>query len=104
MDKVISERLSDKILVENQFIRMLPLQPIVARIPARNQTPRQMEYIHYKEVAVAMMEIIKYSIGISLDNLAVESIKVFGFSKRTLKIKNKTDSAIQYLLDNHLLG
>ena len=95
----IKERLSGQVRIDNDnFIRLLPETPAVARIPEGYVIPRPMEYIHTEEVANAMMKIIEHSFGITTEDLAAECARVFGFERKGPKIKQKTDAAIEYLV------
>lgn len=101
IDQVIAQKLVGRIVVDNDnFVRTLPLIPIVVRIPKEYETPRPIEYIHTEEVAAAMIKIIENSFGITEEDLASESAKVFGFDRKGPKIKVKTDAALKYLIDH----
>lgn len=103
IDQAISNKLTNKIQIDNNFARLLPLEPIVVRIPKRFGTPRQIEYIHDEEVAAAMIEIIKRSFGLSPNDLASECARAFGFERKGPKIKEKTDAAMRFLLDKGVI-
>jgi len=101
IDEAIEKRLRGKVQVDKeQFIRLLPLTPISVRIPDVYDTPRPMDFIHTEEIAAAMIRIIDGSFGITEDDLATESARVFGFERKGPKIKAKTDAAIKYLVNN----
>ena len=99
IDLIIEKKLKDRILVEDQFVRLLPLEPIIVRIPKLYDTPRPMEYIHDEEVALAMVEIVRKSYGLSSKDLAAECARVFGFERQGQKIKAKTQAAFSLLID-----
>lgn len=102
IDRVIKNKLKGQVLIDkDRFARLLPLTPPVSRIPRRWDTPRPMDYIHTEEVAAAMIKIIQNSYGVTLDDLASECARVFGFERKGPKIKAKTDAAINYLIKNH---
>ena len=97
---IIDKKLKGRVQVdENQFVRMLPLERIVVRIPKPYYPPRPMEYIHDEEVALAMVEIVRHSYGLSPKDLAAECARVFGFERRGQKIKAKTQAAFSLLID-----
>ncbi len=101
IDQVIAQKLSGRVSIDKErFVRLKPLTPIVVRIPKEFETPRPIEYIHTEEVAMAMIKIIQSSFGITEDDLASESARVFGFERKGPKIKVKTDAAIKWLVDN----
>lgn len=101
IDQVIAEKLSGQVMVDNErFVRLLPLTPIVVRIPKEYETPRPIEYIHTEEVAMSMIKIIEKSFGITREDLASECARAFGFERKGPKIKVKTDAAIKWLVDN----
>ena len=58
-----------------------------------------MEYIHDEEVALAMVEIVRHSYGLSPKDLAAECARVFGFERRGQKIKAKMQAAFSLLID-----
>jgi very-short-patch-repair endonuclease len=100
IDEAIAKRLNGKVRIDDdRFIRLLPQKPAVVRIPERNNTPRPMEYIHTEEVVAAMIRIIEHSYGIKIEDLSTECAHVFGFERKGPKIKQKTDAAINYLVD-----
>lgn len=100
IDEAISKKLKKQVVIDKeQFIRSLPLSPAIVRIPKQYETPRPMEYISTEEVAMAMIQIINNSFGISEDDLSSECARVFGFERKGPKIKAKTDAAIKYLVD-----
>ena len=96
---IIERKLKGLVQIKNQFVRTLPLEPIIVRIPKPYDTPRPMEYIHDEEVALAMVEIVRKSFGLSPKDLAAECACVFGFEKRGIKIKAKTQAAFSLLID-----
>lgn len=97
--EAINKRLNGQVRIDSDnFIRLLPETPIVARIPERYDTPRPMEYIHTEEVATAMIKIIEHSFGITTEDLSTECARSFGFERKGPKIKQKTDAAIEYLV------
>ena len=97
--EAIHKRLNGQVRIDSDnFIRLLPETPIVARIPERYDTPRPMEYIHTEEVANAMIRIIEHSFGITTEDLSTECARAFGFERKGPKIKQKTDAAIEYLI------
>lgn len=97
--KAIDKRLSDRVKIDgDNFIRLLPEKPVIARIPRKYDTPRPMEYIHTEEVASAMVRIVEYSSEITAKDLADECARVFGFEHFDDKIKKKTDDALEYLV------
>ena len=99
IDEAIAKRLNGQVIIDNErFIRLLPETPIVVRIPERYETPRPMEYIHTEEAATAMIQIIQHSFGITIEDLATECARAFGFERKGPKIKQKTDAAINYLV------
>lgn len=101
IDQVMAQKLSGQVVVDNdRFVRLLPLTPIVVRIPKEYETPRPIEYIHTEEVAMAMTRIIEKSFGITEEDLASECARAFGFERKGPKIKVKTDAAIKWLVDN----
>ncbi|PNT92250.1 DUF4011 domain-containing protein [Clostridium thermosuccinogenes] len=101
IDEAIAKKLSSRVVIDkDRFIRLCPLTPITVRIPDEYGTPRPMEFISTEEVASAMIQIIKYSFGITEEDLASECARVFGFERKGPKIKEKTDAAIKYLVDN----
>ena len=99
IDLIIERDLKGRVQIENQFVRTLPLEPIVVRIPKPYYTPRPMEYIYDEEVALAMVEIVRKSFGLSPKDLAAECARVFGFERRGAKIKAKTQAAFSLLID-----
>jgi very-short-patch-repair endonuclease len=102
IDQVIKQKLKGRVVVDkDRFVRLLPLNPIIVRIPKGHETPRPIEYIHTEEVAMAMMKIIERSFGITEEDLASECARAFGFERKGPKIKVKTDAAIKYLVKNH---
>ncbi len=101
IDEAISKRLNGRVVIDSdKFIRTLPLSPITVRIPEEYDTPRPMEFIITEEVALAMIQIISNSFGVTEEDLASECARVFGFERKGPKIKAKTDAAIKYLVDN----
>ena len=101
IDQVIAQKLNGRVVVDNErFVRLLPITPIVVRIPKEFETPRPIEYIHTEEVAMAMMKIIERSFGITEEDLASECARAFGFERKGPKIKVKTDAAIKWLVEN----
>ena len=101
IDRAISQKLKGKVVVDKDgFVRLFPAKPFAVRIPKDSTSPRQMEYIHTEEVAMAMMKIIEVSYGITEDDLASECARAFGFERKGPKIKIKTDAAIKWLVDN----
>ena len=101
IDQVIAQKLNGRVVVDDErFVRLLPITPIVVRIPKEFETPRPIEYIHTEEVAMAMMKIIERSFGITEEDLASECARAFGFERKGPKIKVKTDAAIKWLVDN----
>lgn len=102
IDQVIEQKLKDRVVVdEDRFVCLLPLAPIIVRIPKEDEPPRPIEYIHTEEVAAAMMRIVNCSFGIAEEDLETECAHVFGFERKGPKIKAKTDAAIKYLVDSH---
>jgi len=102
INQVIAQKLKGRVTVDKDlFVRLLPLTPIIVRIPEEYETPRPIEYIHTEEVAAAMMKIVDCSFGITEEDLASECARVFGFERKGPKIKVKTDAAIKHLVDNH---
>ena len=102
IDLMIERKLKGRVQVEDQFVRTLPLEPITVRIPKRYDTPRPMEYIHNEEVALAMVEIVRNSYGLSPKDLATECARAFGFERQGQKIKAKTQAAFSLLIDKGL--
>ena len=101
IDEVIAKKLKGQVVIDNDlFIRLLPLTPILVRIPEEFDTPRPMEFIHTEEVALAMIQIISNSFGVTEEDLASECARVFGFERKGPRIKAKTGAAIQYLADS----
>lgn len=104
IDEAINKKLKGKVVIDNDnFIRLVPLNPIKVRIPKEYDTPRPMEYIMTEEVSLAMIQIINNSFGISEEDLASECARVFGFERKGPKIKAKTDAAIKYLIDRNVI-
>lgn len=100
IDQAIAQKLGGRVIVDkDRFVRLLPLTPITVRIPKKYETPRPIEYIHTEEVAAAMIKIVQNSFGITVDDLASECARAFGFERKGPKIKTKTDAAIKYLID-----
>ncbi len=58
-----------------------------------------MEYIHDEEVALALVEIVRQSFGLSPKDLSAECARVFGFERRGAKIQAKTQAAFSLLID-----
>ena len=104
IDEAIKLKLKGKIKIDkDSFIIMKDFDEITVRIPKRNCEPRPMEYIYTQEVATAMVQIIKHSFGLTVDDLASECARVFGFERKGPKIKAKTDAAIQYLIKKKMI-
>ncbi len=100
VNDAIVKRLIGKVKIDSdRFIWLLPETPVMVRIPKRYDTPRPIEYIHTKEVAAAMIRIIERSFGITMEDLATECTRVFGFERKGPKIRNKTDAAINFLIE-----
>ena len=100
IDQAIAQKFGGRLFVDkDRFVRLLPLTPITVRIPKKYETPRPIEYIHTEEVAMAMIKIVQNSFGITVDDLASECARAFGFERKGPKIKTKTDTAIKYLID-----
>ena len=99
IDLIIKCKLKGRVQIEDQFVRLLPIEPITVRIPKQYDTPRPMEYIHDEEVALAMVEIVRNSYGLSQKDLATECARVFGFERQGQKIKAKTQAAFSLLID-----
>lgn len=100
IDDAIKKKLKGKVKIDkDNFIRLVPLNQITVRIPKDGDTPRAMEFIHTEEVALAMIQIIKNSFGITQEDLATECARAFGFERKGPKIKAKTDAAIKWLID-----
>lgn len=104
IDRAISSRLMEKVgMEEDRFLHLIPHEPVHARIPSANTLPRPMEYIHTQEVADAMLTIASHSFGITIEDLTAECIRAFGFERKGPKIKQKTDAALQYLIEADML-
>jgi len=98
VDAAIKGRLEGKVFVDSEdFLRLLPLTPVKARVPAEGEAPRPMEYIHTEEFAMAVLAIAGYSFGITEEDLATECARVFGYERKGPRIKAKTDDALKYL-------
>ena len=82
----------------DNYVRLLPITPPQARVPAPGQTPRPMEHICTREVAEAMSVIAQQAYGITPADLAAECCRVFGFERMGPRMRQKTDEAMQWLL------
>ncbi len=101
IDDVIDKEFIEKVRIDaDSFIRLLPESEIKVRIPRKGDTPRPMEFICKEEVVLAIEGIAKKSNDISAEDLVNECAKVFGFERRGIKIKAKTDAALEYLIQN----
>lgn len=104
IDQALENKLKNRIMIDSDhFVRLIPLSPIVVRVPRENDTPRPMEFIHTEEVALAMEGIAKNTYGIAVEDLAIECAKAFGFERMGLRIRQKTDAAIHFLDDTDVI-
>lgn len=99
IDDIIDKEFSDKVKIDaDSFISLLPESEIKVRIPAKGDTPRSIEFICKEEVILAMKEIAKKSQDISVEELLTECVRVFGLERRGIKIKAKTEAALEHLI------
>jgi very-short-patch-repair endonuclease len=97
--QAITLKLKGQVKIDDeQFVRLSPEKPVVARIPRPYDIPRPIEYIHREEIAAAMLRIVEHSFGITTDNLSAECTRAFGFERRGPKIKTKMDDAMDFLI------
>ncbi|MBR6743733.1 MAG: hypothetical protein IKM00_00745, partial [Clostridia bacterium] len=105
VDSILTKNLKDRIgSDEERFLFLLPRQPICARIPQKNTTPRPMEYVHREEIAEVLLTVVRYSFGITADDLTGECARVFGFERKSPKIKQRIDMVMQDLISSERIA
>ncbi|MBQ2987786.1 MAG: hypothetical protein IJD59_01645 [Clostridia bacterium] len=105
VDSILTKNLKDRIGAdEERFLFLLPRQPICARIPQKNTTPRPMEYVHREEIAEVLLIVVRYSFGITADDLTGECARVFGFERKSPKIKQRIDMVMQDLISSERIA
>lgn len=70
------------------------------RIPEADESPRPIEFICTEERAEAMYSVVKKAVGINMDDLFVETARIFGFSRTGGKIQLAMLEAMEYLKDS----
>jgi hypothetical protein len=86
---------------ENDFCQLRKQSlSIKVRIPNSKFDIRKIEHICKEELAEAMLIIIKKSFGIVINDLFVETAKIFGFVRTSEKIRERLTETLTFLLKN----
>lgn len=93
---VIRYHMDNELVIEEDFVRFVSFEDIEPRRSTSQE--RSIEYISIPEIAAAMERVLKGAYGIERSALCSEAAKIFGFERNGPKIKQRTNSAVEYLL------
>ena len=65
---------------------------------------RKIDYISPLELAEGIILVAKANIPMSKDELIMESVKAFGFNRKTQNILSAFDKAFEYLISTHRIA
>ena len=89
IDDCIYRRLLEKIAIREDFLYLKGDQGIKARAPKTDNDVRTIEYICPEEIQSAIMIIIEFAYGLTLEDLIGEVARTFGFARTGSKIKQR---------------
>ena len=93
---VIRYHMDNELVIEEDFVRFVSFEDIEPRRSTSQE--RSIEYISIPEIAAAMERVLNGAYGIERSALCSEAAKIFGFERNGPKIKQRTNSAVEYLL------
>lgn len=92
-------KLRNRISIIDEFCWTTANTEVRARI-SDDDEKRKIEYICKEELAEAMYSIVESSFGITIDDLFIETARVFGFNRTGERIRIALLNALNYLLDS----
>ncbi|MCW4047392.1 MAG: DUF3320 domain-containing protein [Candidatus Bathyarchaeota archaeon] len=89
-----------KVQVKGSFLWPKELKDVPVRVPVPGvpESKRLPEHIPSEEIEKALIFIAKYALGISPESLAIETARVFGFSRMGVKVKERINEVYKRLL------
>lgn len=100
IDRAINEYMKGEVIIKDEFIKFVNFKNITARMSELGSPDRIIEYISIPEIAVAMEKILIGKFGMDINTLCTETGRVFGFERIGPKIKQRTNEAVEYLVNN----
>ena len=91
IDDCIRRMLSTKIVIQDDFMYLSEGSDIKARIPKTENDSRTIDYICPEEIQDAIMTIIEFAYGLTLNDLIGEVARNFGFARTGPKIKQRIE-------------
>lgn len=98
IDSAIKAHMQGKIIVEDQFVRLTGSTTVQARRSPLGAPDRTIEHIAIPEIAAAMEIILVGAYGMDRSVLYTETAKIFGFERTGVKIKQRMNEAVDYLV------
>lgn len=98
IDEAIRERMRGEVVIEDQFIRLTTLTTVQGRRSPLGEPDRTIDYISIPEIAAVMEKILVGAYGMERAVLCSETAKVFGFERTGVKIKQRTNEAVDFLI------
>jgi very-short-patch-repair endonuclease len=90
--------------VENDFVWKLPRhEPEIRNRSSLPNCSRKIEYIHVKEIQLAIMKIVEISFGITKDEAITNVLNLFGFDRTTDSMRDYVNNQIVELIKTQKL-
>ena len=101
VDEAIRKRMRNEVYISDQFVQITGNTKIKARRSDVGNPDRNIEHISIPEIATAMERILVGAFGMERSVLCSEAARVFGYERSGVKIKQRTNEAVEYLVRNH---
>jgi hypothetical protein len=98
IDQAMEQCMPGELVVEDQFIRFADAPVVLARRSKPGEPDRKIEHISIAEIAAAAERILAGAYGMNRTVLCSEVARVFGFERTGVKIKQRANEAIDYLV------
>jgi hypothetical protein len=98
IDEAIRKRMDREVYISDDFVYLTSFSNVKVRRSDVGFSDRNIEHISIPEIAAAMEKILIGAIGMERSVLCSEAAKVFGFERNGPKIKQRTNEAVDYLV------
>ena len=103
IDDCIRKMLGSSITQKGDFLYFNKMTEIKARKPAKDQTPRNIEYICPEEIQDGIITVLRLAYSMTPDELTGEVARAFGFARTGAKIKRIIQDNYRALIDKEVL-